>query len=123
MRIAKLVSIMVLMYAALLFWLLGIAAPRAEAQLATGTISGSVVDSTAAVVPGATINLISESRGTRLSAVTASSSGEFVVPNVPPDTYTLEIASHGFQTFQRTEIGRAHVRTPVTCQSRMPSSA
>lgn len=104
MRIAKLVSIMVLMYAALLFWLLGIAAPRAEAQLATGTVSGSVVDSTAAVVPGATINLISESRGTRLSAVTASSSGEFVVPNVPPDTYTLEIASHGFQTFQRTGI-------------------
>ena len=29
----------------------------------------------------------------------------------------------GFNINEATEIGRAHVRTPVTSQSRMPSSA
>ncbi len=104
MKIAKLVSIMISTYATLLFCLLGIAAPRAEAQLATGTVSGSVADSTAAMVPGAIVSLTSETRGTHIPNVTTNSSGEFVVPNVPPDTYTLQITSTGFKTFRRTGI-------------------
>ena len=33
------------------------------------------------------------------------------------------IVSRGLLKFRETEIGRAHVRTPVTEKSRMPSSA
>ena len=39
-------------------------ATTAAAQITTGTILGNVKDSTGGVVPGATVVLISESRGT-----------------------------------------------------------
>jgi hypothetical protein len=81
-----------------------LAAPQVAAQLTTGTVSGSVRDPQAAVVAGATVTLISETRGTRLPVVISNASGDFVLPNVPPDTYTLEINQKGFKTLKRTGI-------------------
>jgi opacity protein-like surface antigen len=83
---------------------LGMSIPRAGAQLTMGTVSGTVRDAQAAAVPGVTVSLVSETRGTRLPDATSSSGGEFVFPNVPPDTYTLEIAHKGFKAFKRTGI-------------------
>src|SRR5512143_539598 len=80
------------------------AVPQAAAQLTTGTVSGSVRDPQAAAVAGATVTLISEARGTRLPNVISNASGDFVVPNVTPDTYTLEINQKGFKTLKRTGI-------------------
>ena len=37
--------------------------PRASAQLTNGTIMGAVVDSQSAAVVGATVSLVSETRG------------------------------------------------------------
>ena len=48
-----------------------IAVPAA-AQLVTGSVAGTVNDSTGAVIPGATVTLISETRGTRLPEVITS---------------------------------------------------
>src|SRR5258708_2698316 len=76
----------------------------AAAQLTTGRLSGSVWDPHAAVVPGSTVTLISETRGTRLPNAISGTSGDFVLPNVPPDTYTLEISHQGFKTLRRTGI-------------------
>jgi hypothetical protein len=84
--------------------ILSISTPWAAAQLTLGTVSGSVRDAQAGVVPGASVSLISESRGTRLPESLSTESGEFVIPNVPPDTYTLEIAIPGFKTLRRTAI-------------------
>ena len=39
----------------------------ASAQITTGNISGSVNDAQGAVIPGATVVLISETRGTQLA--------------------------------------------------------
>src|SRR5262245_49102836 len=83
---------------------LGMSVPRVAAQLTTGTVSGSVRDPEAAAVAGVTVSLISETRGTRLPDAVSSISGDFVFPNVPPDTYTLEIAHKGFKTLRRTGI-------------------
>ena len=80
------------------------AVPQAAAQLTTGTVSGSVRDPQAAVIAGATVTLISETRGTRLPNVISNASGDFVMPNVTPDTYTLEINQKGFKTLKRTGI-------------------
>ncbi len=82
----------------------GMLIPNAAAQLTTGTLFGTVQDSQAAAVPGVIISLISENRGTRLPAAVSSAGGDFVFPNVPPDTYTLEIAHKGFKTLRRTGI-------------------
>src|SRR5712692_10554790 len=83
---------------------LGMSIPRAAAQLTTGTVSGSVRDPQSAAVAGVNVSLISESRGTRLPDAISATSGDFVFPNVPPDTYVLEIAHKGFKTFRRTGI-------------------
>jgi len=82
----------------------GMLIPRAAAQLTLGTISGGIHDPQAAVVPDATITLTSETRGTKLSAVTSEPNGDFVIPNIPPDTYTLEVAHPGFKVLKRTGI-------------------
>src|SRR5512146_1485766 len=84
--------------------LLGISLPRAAAQLTMGTVSGTIRDSQAAAVPGVTVSLVSDTRGTRLPDAISSSSGDFVFANVPPDTYTLEIAHKGFKTLKRNAV-------------------
>ena len=53
---------------------------------------------------GATVTLISETRGTRLPEVITRSNGDFVVPNVTADRYTVQITMDGFKTLQRTGI-------------------
>ena len=69
----------------------------AQAQLTTGTLSGSVRDGQAAAVVGATASLLSEGRGTRLPSVISSANGDFVIPNIPPGTYTLEVSLKGLK--------------------------
>jgi hypothetical protein len=83
---------------------LGMSIPRAGGQLTTGTVSGSVRDSQSAAVPGVTVTLTSETRGTKLPQAITATSGDFVFPNAPPDTYTLEIAHPGFKTLKRPGI-------------------
>ena len=45
--------------------LLALAAMPASAQITTGTVSGTVKDAQGATVPGATVVLISETKGTK----------------------------------------------------------
>lgn len=58
-------------------------------QLTTGTLSFSVRDSQSAAISGATATLLNEGRGLRLPEVNSSTNGDVVIPNIPPDTYTL----------------------------------
>jgi hypothetical protein len=74
------------------------------AQITTGTVAGTVKDVQGGRVPGATIILQSESRATRLTPVVTNSEGDFVVPNVTPDTYTVEVSMSGFKTLQRAKV-------------------
>jgi hypothetical protein len=82
---------------------LGIAVP-VSAQITTGTVSGSVKDSQGGVVPGATVVLISESRGTKSVPAVTNETGDYVLPNITPDTYTIEISMSGFKTLKRTGV-------------------
>ena len=74
--------------------------PSAVAQITTGTVMGRVVDSTGAVVVGAHVTLVSEARGTRSAPVVTNEAGDFVVPDLTADTYTLEISTQGFKTLR-----------------------
>ena len=82
---------------------LGLAA-TAAAQLTTGTISGTVKDPQGGVIPGATVVLTSETRGTQLPAAMTNSNGDFVVANVAPDTYSITVTMDGFKTLKRGGI-------------------
>src|SRR5688572_18079357 len=81
-----------------------VAAIPVSAQITTGTVAGTVKDAQGGVVPGATVVLISEARGTKLAPVSTNEVGGYVIPNVTADTYTVEISMDGFKTFRRQGI-------------------
>ncbi len=76
----------------------------AWAQITTGTVAGSVKDDQGLRVPGATVTLISEARGTRLASAVTNTNGDFVIPNVAADTYTVEVTMSGFKTLRRPGV-------------------
>src|SRR5690606_10975687 len=73
-------------------------------QIATGPVAGTVQDSQGGVIPGATVVLISESRGTRGVPGSTNANGDYVFPNITPDTYTIGITMPGFRTTRRTGV-------------------
>ena len=78
--------------------------PSAVAQITTGTVTGRVVDSSGAIVPGAKVILVSETRGTRSAPVLTNDSGDYVLPNVTADTYTVEVTAASFKTLRRQGV-------------------
>jgi hypothetical protein len=86
-----------------LLMLIGAFALPASAQLTTGTITGSIKDSQGAVIPGALVALISESRGLKQES-TSDANGAFVFPNLSPETYTVEVALDGFKKVKRAGV-------------------
>jgi hypothetical protein len=75
-----------------------------SAQITTGTVTGTVRDTSGGIIPGASVVLISESRGTKSAPAVTSGSGDYVFPNVTPDSYTVEVTLQGFKTVRRTGI-------------------
>jgi len=74
---------------------------NAFAQITTGTVSGTIKDTTGAVVPGATVVLVSEAKGTRSVPAVTNGSGDYVFPNVTADTYRVEVTLEGFHAISR----------------------
>ena len=75
---------------------------------ATGTIVGSVVDNTNAVVPGATITIMLTTTGTTRTT-TSDNQGRFVFADVQPGAYTVNVSKQGFSatviTNQTVKVG------------------
>ncbi len=69
----------------------------------SSTVAGTVKDTQGGIIPGATVTLISEARGTTFEAV-AGGTGDFVVSNVPADTYTIRVTMDGFKTTERKGV-------------------
>ncbi len=89
---------------ALALVLLPVGSLPAAAQITTGTVTGTVKDSLGGVVPGATVVLISEARGTRSLPAITNATGDYVFPNTTADIYTVEVAMDGFRTLTRAGI-------------------
>src|SRR5260370_32610506 len=77
----------------------------ALAQITTGTVSGTVKDPQGAVIPGATVVLISDTRGTKSAPAVTNEAGDYVFPKVTADTYTVEVTLDAFKTVRRKGIG------------------
>ena len=63
---------------------LAILARPVAAQVTTGTLTGTVKDAQGAVIPGATVAITSDTRGTQLPDVVSNTSGDFTFVNVAP---------------------------------------
>ena len=74
-----------------------------QAQTVSGTVKGVILDSTGAVVPGATCVLTDESTKSSVS-VTSFSDGSFTFTSVQPGTYNMKIDATGFKSLTTTSI-------------------
>ena len=76
----------------------------ASAQVTTGSIAGTVKDVQGGVIPGATVTLVNEAQGTRSTPVVTRETGDFIMPNVPVGTYTVEISMPSFKALKRPGV-------------------
>ena len=74
-----------------------------HAQTTSASVSGSIQDAQAGVLPGVTVTLTSKTQGNVLTAVT-DEGGRFVFPIVRPDTYSLKVTLQGFKTLEKTNV-------------------
>jgi hypothetical protein len=72
-------------------------------QVVGGTISGTVSDSSGAVVANATVSLTNLATGVT-TAVTTNAQGLYSVPNLLPGDYQQKVSATGFQTAIRNGI-------------------
>jgi hypothetical protein len=72
-------------------------ATAASSQVTSGSIFGSVQDSTGAVIPGATVVAAASAIGVTRS-VTSGVNGTFSLPNLPVGTYSVSVKAKGFES-------------------------
>jgi hypothetical protein len=79
----------------------------------TGTVTGKVIDSSGAVLPGVAISLQSSEVLGQFSAISGAD-GTYRVSNLPPATYEVRAELSGFQTVIQKVIVRLNAVTDVT---------
>ena len=72
-------------------------------QTATGTISGTVLDTNRDVLQGARVTVAGQS-SSAIRTLESGSNGEFVFTGLYPDTYKLTVAAPGMNTLTSSEI-------------------
>lgn len=110
--------------------------PSASAQVISGTISGTVQDSSGAVIPNASVVLTNSATGDRRTS-TSNSAGLFSFTGLPSGDFSISITAPGFQTFTekgihldpgdsrdltnlRLQIGAANTVVTVQAQTYIP---
>jgi TonB family protein len=86
--------------------LLPVAALRVAAESASGSISGTVRDPSGAVIPDASITLVSRDQKFKIEGHSGAD-GIFKFAAIPPGGYRLEIASPGFALTKSAELDLA----------------
>ncbi|NUQ30758.1 MAG: TonB-dependent receptor [Acidobacteriaceae bacterium] len=74
-----------------------LAVTAAKAQ-STATLSGTVKDSSGAVLQGAQISVRNLGTGAERT-IASDSAGQFVVPSLPPGDYTVKVTANGFGSY------------------------
>jgi len=82
---------------AVLFCLVAPAPVLAQGGSARTSLSGTVVDKTGGVIPGATVEVKNNATGVANNIIT-NSTGVFNVPALDPGTYTVTVSLQGFKT-------------------------
>src|SRR5271165_4158222 len=80
----------------LMFLLVTLPLPLGAQASGTGALSGTVLDSSGALVPDAHVRVTNEGTGESRSAITTAN-GTYLVPLLPPGTYRVEVEKEGFK--------------------------
>src|ERR1039458_6695546 len=71
--------------------------PGTKLQAQTGTINGTVVDPSGAVIPGAKIQIINAATGNLTRDTISDSTGTFRLLSVPAATYNIKVSATGME--------------------------
>jgi hypothetical protein len=75
----------------------------AYGQRLDGTLRGTVVDPSGAVIPGAEVTVTSQTTGVK-QTTQSTSTGQYVFPNLQVGTYTVVVTAKGFGDFSRKDV-------------------
>jgi hypothetical protein len=82
-----------------LFFFVCLLALAGSAWCQDGSITGSVRDSTGAVIPGATVTITNIQQGFERTAA-SNASGDYLISGLPAGSYDVAVKATGFQQFQ-----------------------
>lgn len=85
------------------FWIVLLAASSLLAQSPNGSITGLVLDPSNRVIADADILVINDVTGLKYSSKT-NNDGIYIVPNLPPGPYRLQVSKDGFKTLVKPDI-------------------
>jgi len=88
----------------------------------SGSISGTITDSTGAAIKGATVNLINNDRGATVRTVTTNGSGFYTATSLPLGTYTVQISDQGFKS-ENVKGLVLHVADALTVNRTLPAGS
>jgi hypothetical protein len=74
------------------------------AQETTGVISGTVTDSSGAVVPGATVTITNIDRNAIIRVVKTDQGGAYTAPILPIGHYAVKVEAASFKTYEKTGV-------------------
>ena len=74
-----------------------------HAQAVYGSVNGTVTDASGAAIPGATITVTDETKGTSVTAK-SNESGNYTVEHMIPDLYTVKVEMTGFKSFETNHL-------------------
>src|SRR3954468_16269561 len=73
------------------------------AQSDRGAITGTIVDASGALIPGAKITLTNSATGFKTDTV-STGTGNYTLAGLPVGSYVLRVESNGFSRYEQTNI-------------------
>ncbi len=89
---------------ALVCAILGAATPLLAQAVQTSSLTGTIKDSTGAVLPGVTVNVSSPQQVGGVQTSVSDSQGTYRFPGLHPGVYEMETTLAGFKTVKRADI-------------------
>jgi hypothetical protein len=91
------------------------------AQSPTGTVSGIVLDPSGAAIAGAEVLIVNDATAVQYPGK-ANGEGYYVVPNLPPGAYRIQVSNSGFKTIIKPDIV-IHVEDALAINFTLPIGA
>src|SRR5258708_20325942 len=95
-----------------------VVAGSVRAQSPNATVTGEVVDPSGAAISDATVEVIDEATNLKYSTKT-NREGIYVIPELPPATYRIEVSHIGFKTILKPDVV-LNVRDAVAINFKLP---
>src|SRR5712692_3270901 len=93
----------------------------AIAQSPNATINGIVLDPSGAAIAGAQVVVVNDATGVQYTTKT-NGEGIYVVPNLPPGPYRIQVSNSGFKTIIKPDIV-IHVQDAIAINFTLPIGA